>query len=667
VSADADQTDARFLARWWIVVLSSAALVSSIDAILLQRRKSFFTGGFLAVDHLQGPMETAAFLLVAWLADLAVAGLLAALVLWALAWLRLRATACTLAGALAAVVPLIAADIIAYRLVSYLGDAFDLALLFDLTGRRVSEIVAVASSHLVAPAVVMTGVALSGVTFVWIVNRYSSGEPVNRPRLRALRVPVILCAAGVLTTTAAATSSDVIENGLLRKPAGQALAFIANIVTDVDRDGYGLVGRLTDPDPFSASIFPYAVDVPGNGIDEDGVGGDLPGTTSDYRERSIPSSPPTHRPDVVLVVLESFRADLVGSRHNGRPVTPAIDAIAERGITSHEAYSHNGYTGQSRYHLFTGSLTPRPDRKTLVDDFRDNGYLVGYFSGQDESFGGPDLAVGFERAHVAYDARADYSRRYSTASTAGSLAVPFTVVQERVNAFLGQHGAQARPLFVYVNFHDTHFPYWHEGIDTIASPARLSRSAIAPRRRDELLATYINTAANVDRAVGGVVAAVRRTRVTEPAIIITADHGESLFDEGFLGHGYGLNDAQTRIPLIAANLPIAIDEPFGQADLRHVLAAALREPREASKPRLTRPVESKRVFQYLGHIDRPRQIGFVHERTRTIYDFRSQRAQLRGGPWRRADDLAGADRAELMELVHYWERIRFAHPSTGAK
>ena len=55
-----------------------------------------------------------------------------------------------------------------------------------------------------------------------------------------------------------------------------------------------------------------------------------------------------------------------------------------------------------------------------------------------------------------------------------------------------------------------------------------------------------------------------------------ADHGESLFDEGFLGHGYALNDAQTRIPLIVSGLPLRLVEPFGQVDLRDAAAGGAR-------------------------------------------------------------------------------------------
>ena len=212
---------------------------------------------------------------------------------------------------------------------------------------------------------------------------------------------------------------------------------------------------------------------------------------------------------------------------------------------------------QSRFHLLAGQLISRRRTRTLIDDFKTNGYVVGYFSGQDESFGSADYRVGFDRADVRFDARSDADKRNSVFTTPGSLAVPLQVVQAHVNDFLRERVTADRPAFLYINLEDTHFPYTHDGIEPIVSDTRVSRDRITPARRDEVWATYVNTAANVDRAIGEVIESVRRIRGREPAVIVTGDHGESLFEHGFLGHGYALNDVQTRVPLVVANLPCA--------------------------------------------------------------------------------------------------------------
>ncbi|HUE88990.1 MAG TPA: sulfatase-like hydrolase/transferase [Vicinamibacterales bacterium] len=636
-----------------------AVVVTACDAVLLQQSKNYFTGGFLSVDHLERPLDIALFLGSSLVVDAAFIGLTTALVAWLLRS-RLRPPARVFAGALAGTSLLVVADIISYGVLRYLGDVFDFELMFDLTGRSVAEILAVSSSHLVVPVLLIVAAAAVLTSVVWAANRYWVKTPPATFPARVLIAPVLFAICGAVVLTAASNGSDILENGLLRKPAGRALAFVVTRATDVDRDGFGAIGRNADPAPFDPAIFPYAPDVPGNGIDENGVGGDLPLAHAAYDEPSYATVVWKRRPDVVLVVLESFRADLVGAREGGVAVTPVIDALSAGGVAVARAFSHNGYTVQSRHHLFTGSLLAVPTDSTIIDDFLRNGYRVGYFSGQDESFGGAKYDVGFTRATMAVDARADRARRYSTATTPGSLAVPAPVVQERVGEFLQQHGAADAPLFLYVNFHDTHFPYSRPGLETLTSGERLPRARIAPAARDALWRTYANTAANVDRAIGELIDAVRRARGSEPGIVITADHGESLFDEGFLGHGYALNDVQTRIPLVVANLPLVLPEPFGQVDLRRAINSAFEQPGPLTGVPHVELAPDREIFQYLGDLSRPRQIAFLLKAGRLIYDFRTARVQVPGDQWRLPSELSGVSRDMFLRLVWQWEAMSLA-------
>jgi arylsulfatase A-like enzyme len=464
---------------------------------------------------------------------------------------------------------------------------------------------------------------------------------------------------GVLASAIAAGASETFADGLRRKPSGRLLETAAATVTDVDGDGFGLAGGMRDPALFDGSIFPWAVDLPGNGIDEDGIGGDLPADALPYVEGDHARAPWTSHPDVVLFVLESFRADAVGRRVNGRPVTPILDGLANEGISVSAAYSHNGYTAQSRFHLMTGSLAGLRGGTSLIDDFAANGYETAYFSAQDESFGGEALGVGFERATASYDARRDRGQRYSTFSTPGSLAVSYKTLEARVAAFLEQRD-RGRPLFLYVNFHDTHYPYHHDQILPLVSSTFLPASQIAPASAGALQEMYFNTAANVDSAVGRVVEKTAVWLGRSPAVIVTADHGESLFDEGFVGHGYKLNDVQTRVPLIVRGLPLHIEEPFGQIDLRDALNTALTHDPSDLKPRLDRR-QDKAVFQYLGNIDRPRQIGLVTGSGQLVYDFRQQRVRTtRTEAWRRIEDLTSDEHARFQQLLWSWERMMLA-------
>lgn len=644
--------------------MASAVTLTMLDAALLQRRDNFFTGGFLSVDHLAGPWETMAFLVASLTADAAVAGVAAAVMVRLFA-VRLRPRALQLAALVAGMAPLVGVDILEYELMRYLGDVATAGLLLDLMGGNVREVLTVAMGHVLMPVALAASALAATVCLVILVHRRQVVDDLVRDAASASRAPwpgvwplaCMMLAAGLGGVTLASTTSNALGYGVSRKASGRALSLLASRLTDADRDGYGLTGPLPDTAPFDAGIHPFALDSPGNGIDEDSLAGDLPRGPS-YRESGQVGGW-KRRPDVVLFVLESFRADVVGAQLAGTRVTPVLDALADHGASSTRAYSPNGFTVQSRYHMLSGSLAEVRDGKSLVDDFRAQGYTVAYVSGWDETFRESRYDVGFARADIRVDARAEVERRVSQFSTAGSLMVPSHVLEEHVASLLDRPAVIDRPLMLYVNFTDAHFPYAHDQMATLVSAERLPRREITPEAKDRLWASYANAAANVDAAVGRVLARVREARGTEPAVIVTADHGESLFEDGLLGHGHALNDIQTRVPLIVANLPMTIREPFSHVNLRDAVHEALRVPPEA--PATPHVVASGApVFQYLGFLDRPRAIALTGADGRVTYDFRRGRVQVRGGAWVAPAALGESDRAAFTRVVQTWERAMLA-------
>jgi hypothetical protein len=640
---------------WAGATLTAAGAVSLADAALLARTRGIFTGGFLSAEHLDTWGERGLFAAVSLLSDAAVAGVVVMCALASARRLGLRTAPAALLAVCAAAGPVLIADVISYELLAYLGDSFDLALMFDLAGRSTRELLAVSAAHLVAPAILVGGAAAATALAVVWTHRNTSGAAIRR--VCGPLIPLTVLVAGFAAHAWARTGSDVLDDVLRRKPTGRLFGALAEGLTDVDGDGYGILRRPRDPSWRDGAVYPYAIDLPGNGIDENGLAGDLPAIESDYVEDAAEPPRFAHRPDVILIVLESFRADAVGSTLNGKRVTPTFDALARDGRSARHAYSHNGYTTHSRRHIFTGSLAGVRGDKTLIDDFRLNGYETAYFSGQDESFGGDRLSIRPERADVFYDARQDVARRYSTFTSAGSLAVPYALVLERINAFLTTRD-RTRPLFLYVNFHDTHFPYWHRDVKPLVTPTVVPQQDISPARRDELRHMYLNTAANIDAAIGDLLEDAREALGRAPAVIVTADHGESLFDEGFLGHGYAINEAQTRVPLIVHGLSVEIAEPFAQSSLRSLMWDAL-APGRARTAAVARAHEPD-VFQYLGTLERPRQIAFMGARGQRIYDFREARARVGNSTWKALADLTADDSAAIVELVRFWERLRLA-------
>jgi hypothetical protein len=362
-------------------------------------------------------------------------------------------------------------------------------------------------------------------------------------------------------------------------------------------------------------------------------------------------------------VLETFRGDLVGASEGGREVTPVLNALGRRGVIVQHAFSHNGFTAQSRFHIFRGSIAGL--RVTsLIDDFEANGYETAFMSAQDESFGGPALDVGFYRADKVYDARQDVARRFTQFSTPGSLGIPYYVLVERLQEYL-QARANDRPLFLTVNFQETHFPYYHEGIKPLLNDVVVPRDAIAPDRAADLKRMYRNTAANVDFALGQVLDLVGHYTGATPAVVAVADHGESLFDDGLLGHGYALDDEQLRIAMAIANLPARVPEPFGQSDLRDVVWQALTREAGADERPTVLPDTSRRVFQYIGTFEKPTQIGFVTLKERVSVHMVNLQARFGSGPWRDLSALSPGDRHRCQETIYFWERAKIERKRAG--
>jgi hypothetical protein len=649
-----------------VVLLASAAVVAALDLFLVERKYGFLTGGFLAQTYLRSPAQRVAFALITLTIH---AGLITPLTGVALILSRrlgFRGRSPFLVAFMAALLPFVVIDFVSFQIWAYLGGAFDFGVMFNLAGRRMSEIAAVALPLVVRPLIV-TVVALAAlITGAWWLRRVSGGgaDPTVPSGRTVVRWSAVGLAVSCIVASAGSLSSDVVAYGLRLTPVSRLLISAIDVVTDVDRDGYGLLSRPRDTAPFDASIHPYAIDVPGNGIDEDGVAGDLPLAESHYSERPARTEPWVYRPPVLLILLESFRADVLGARFNGKPVTPVLDALGRDGLQVTDAWSHNGFTAQSRFHVLSGSLADLRGHTTLLDDFKSHGYDVGYFSAQDDSFGG--LPLDFSRADVFFDARQEMGRRYSAYTTPGSLAIPWEVLREHLKRFLDARSTSA-PLFLYVNLHDTHYPYTHPGIENILGVTPLPASQIAPDRREDMYATYLNTAANVDRAIGQLLLDVEQSVHQRPAVIVLSDHGESMFDEGFLGHGFALDDAQTRIPLVLSNLPARIALPFGQVDLRDTIADALSGAAggPGMRPAIA-PDRRGRVFQYIGTLDRPAQIGVLTSDGRIVYDFRSNAVQI-AGKWTPVSRLDTTGQQQFRRLVFEWERMRLAHAASQSR
>jgi len=210
-----------------------------------------------------------------------------------------------------------------------------------------------------------------------------------------------------------------------------------------------------------------------------------------------------------------------------------------------------------------------------------------------------DARLGTERATHFYDARDDVVRRTSRSAQPISLQVSWKTVVGRVEEYLGERESGG-PLFLYVNIVDTHFPYWHSELDDVFEGGVLARDAIRPENREQVWRAYLNAAANVDRAIGKLVGLAHDRLGASTLVLVTGDHGQSFYENGLLGHGQAVDDAQTAVPLVVAARRARLPEPVAVSDLRGLVGHWLDETTPAE-------VELARaeIFQHAGALERP--------------------------------------------------------------
>ncbi len=603
------------------LLAAALVVVGASDAVVIALTTGYFGGGYNS-PILQGAGAIAAFIVAGAVLDaFLVVGVFGVALLIGRVLRFPSAARVAFAAFLGVFVP-IASDVVTHRLHRVFGAILGLDALVHLAGGRFSNAALEALSE--APwLAAMLSIGLVGAGAAIRLSRRIEGAAWSTPPSRTVLSTLLFTSglAGVVILGFTSRRDPVLTYGFGHKPSAQVLGYLARLATDFDRDGFGLVSGPRDGAPFDSSRHPFALELAGNGVDENGVGGDLP---ADFRPelpsaRPDPSGP--RRPSFLLVYLESFRGDLVGLRFRDQEVTPVLNDLARRGAASRRAYAHAPLTWPSRAQLFQGSIVPRNGARTLIDDFRDLGYRVAYFSGQNDQHGGSAPLVGFERADAFFDARADRDQRTSRTALPVSLQVSADTVLARVRAYLDETSGDARPLFLYVNLVDNHYPYHHEGLHRLLGVEPVTRPEIRPENAQRVFETYLQASANVDRAVGELVSLWNERLGAQP-ILVTGDHGQAFYEHGMLGHGQAVDELQSRVPLIVVGIGGTWPEPIGMADLRGLVLAHL-----FAAPGRARFVEepTRRLFQYAGPLARPYVIALRGVRGATAWDFaRSQ-------------------------------------------
>ncbi|RKY22573.1 MAG: hypothetical protein DRQ55_00625 [Planctomycetota bacterium] len=314
-------------------------------------------------------------------------------------------------------------------------------------------------------------------------------------------------------------------------------------------------------------------------------------------ESSTPTAAAMRQPDVLLICLDTVRADHLGcsgySEHN---TTPTLDALAAQGLMFRQAVASSGWTKPSVPSFLTGThpaihgvyegstrrqgvLTTDvlgPEAHTLAEAFSEAGYATAAFVRNAQLRTG----LGFEQGFDVYVDRAGDAADIRAAAL----------------AWLDQREGD-RPWFLYLHILDAHWPY---DVPDEAALRFTDEKTLALVRHDEWRAThdaindgelklsetelgqltdlYDGALRYVDDQLGLLFAALQqRTPERRPIVAVVSDHGEEFLEHGRLGHGHALwqNLTHAVFLLSGPGIPHAeIEQPVRLTDVYATLLSA---------------------------------------------------------------------------------------------
>ncbi len=294
---------------------------------------------------------------------------------------------------------------------------------------------------------------------------------------------------------------------------------------DFDRDGYSRLLDGGDADDFNAAINPDAIEQIGDGIDNNGLGGDLTKEeVARWRDESLAERPlpnPSARKfNVLYFFIDTVRADHLSAYGYPRKTTPNIDKLAERSTVFEYGFSPAARTAEAIPRFMQSSYWDA-NIDSWTEILMRNGYSLSLFPGR-----------------RAWDRYKKMFPIIIKESKGKPLKENIDIVIEKLSA-----EPKDQPFCAYVYVPDPHLPYIkHANFD------------FGPSKSD----LYDGELAYTDYHLGRLFDWMQQTgRFEDTMVIIMSDHGESLGERDVYRHASQLYNEQTRVPMIVyvPNLP----------------------------------------------------------------------------------------------------------------
>jgi arylsulfatase A-like enzyme len=358
-----------------------------------------------------------------------------------------------------------------------------------------------------------------------------------------------------------------------------------------------------------------------------------------WREEGRPR-PPAGSPNVLLIVLDTVRADHLSLYGYERPTTPNLERLARGGIRFGQARAAAPWTLASHANLFTGRwphelaiewMSPlREDVPTLAEHLGSLGYATAGFAGntlycaydsglnrgfthyQDYVLDELNAARTVSLVNESLKALSQFGRFLPLPTpTLLNLAHGERKFADVVNRefldWLSRRHEPGRPFFAFLNYVDAHSPYLlPSGTSYRLSSAPMTDADLRflaegwtqvdkrriPRAPPSLVRdAYDNCLAYLDERLGELIDDLQRRGVLDQTlVIVTADHGEGLGEHGLVDHGESLYRTEIRVPLLIVlpadrgRSPVAVEEFVSLRDIATTIADFVRPETKSPFP-----------------------------------------------------------------------------------